>query len=98
MRKNGLPDRSNANFGALRISKETLEQFEEALKMLLETLDNSLQHGEQDVDANFAVGGLRGCCSLVQKWKKLGPSAYRYLDARDRSNNTGSGVADKSTR
>ena len=49
------PHGRDSNFSTLRILEESFEQFEETLEMLLESLDNILENGKQDVHANFAM-------------------------------------------
>jgi hypothetical protein len=43
-KKDGSPDSSHSDFGTLGILKEILEEFEEALQVFLESLDNSFQN------------------------------------------------------
>ena len=52
------PDGRYPDLRALGVVEKGLEEFEEALQMRLEALDNVLENGVEDVDADFAVDSL----------------------------------------
>lgn len=95
--KNDSPDGRHSDFGTLRVAHEGLEEFEEALLMLLETLDDSFQDSIEYVDADFAVHSLGSRRSLEEEGEESRPTVDWHLDARDSSNNTGRGVSNEST-
>jgi len=97
IRKGASPDSRHSDFGTLAVLKEGLKEFEEALQMLLKTLDDSFQNSIENVNSDFAMGYLGRYRSFEQEGKELRPSVDRHLDTCDSSNDSGSGVANKGT-
>jgi hypothetical protein len=92
-----VPDCRHSHLHALRIGEENLEQFEEILSGVLESLDDGLQHSEQYIYADFALRDLRRSACLVEPGKKLRPCAFLEFDRRDGCDNTSSRVTNKLT-
>lgn len=63
--------------------------------MLLETLDDVLENGEENVDANFAVCNLGRNTCLVKVGKELRPCAVRDFDAGDGCDDACSRISDE---
>lgn len=49
------PNSRYTNFNTLRVLEKTLEEFEEALQVLLESIHDVLEHSEQYEDADLAM-------------------------------------------
>lgn len=60
------PDCCYSYFHAFRVGDENLEQFEEVLHVVLDSIDDGFQHGEEDVYANFALRNLWRSRCLVE--------------------------------
>lgn len=53
-----VPNGRNANFGALWVLQQSLEELEKLLGVLLETLDDVLENGKEDVYSDLTVSDL----------------------------------------
>lgn len=53
-----IPNGRYTNFDTLRVLEKTLNEFEEALQMFLESIHDVLEHSEQNEDADLAMCDL----------------------------------------
>lgn len=90
-----IPNGRDANLGALWVLQEGLEELEKLLGVLLESLDDVFENGEENVDANFAVCNLGRNTCLVKVGEELWPCAMRDFDAGDGSDDACSRISDK---
>lgn len=90
-----IPNGRDANLGALWVLQEGLEELEELLGVLLEALDDVLENGEENVNADFAVCDLGRNTCLVKVRKELRPCAVRDFDAGDGCDDACSRISDK---
>ena len=93
--RNHVPDGGYANLEALGVVQQASEELEEAIKVVFETLDNVVEHGVENVDADFTVRGLLGGADRLQERQQLRPGAVRELNVGDGRNNARDRVTDK---
>lgn len=67
------PNGRDANLRTLWVLQQGLKEFEELLSVLLKTLDDVLENGEENVDADFAVCDLGRNTCLVKVGEELRP-------------------------
>ena len=78
-----LPNGGDPDLGALGVVEEVPEELEEALEVGLKALDDGLEHGEENVDADFAVHSLWRHASLLDEGKEVRPVVERNLNRSD---------------